>query len=99
MRADQAPRTFLSQNKSRLEHLERFNTRHPKRGDSCSGDCFLHCCLTSFIGLGWVLQVRVDAFLVVVGLKLELALKLNLPTRRNRSGPEETFEITTESKE
>ncbi|KAL7410792.1 PLAC8 family-domain-containing protein [Mrakia frigida] len=51
------PCIVFSKNKSRLHHLDRYNTKHPKRGDSCSGDCFLHCCLTSFLGLGWILQI------------------------------------------
>lgn len=49
---------FALQNKSRLHHLSEFNVKHPQGGDSVSSDCFLHCCLNTVVGLGWLLQVN-----------------------------------------
>ncbi|KAL7410793.1 PLAC8 family-domain-containing protein [Mrakia frigida] len=51
------PCVMYSRNKSRLHHLSEFNVKHPQGGDSVSSDCFLHCCLNTVVGLGWLLQI------------------------------------------
>lgn len=50
------PCIIYSQNKTRLEALERTGQPHPSGGDSIGGDCCIHAGLT-FCGCGWVLQV------------------------------------------
>ncbi|KAF8524477.1 PLAC8-domain-containing protein [Gautieria morchelliformis] len=50
------PCIVYSQNKSRVEHLERQGYPHPDGGASCTGDCCVHCLLAGF-GFGWVLQM------------------------------------------
>jgi Cys-rich protein (TIGR01571 family) len=53
------PCIAYGQNKARLDYLSNHGASDPRHGGggSCSGDCFLHGCLTSFCGIGWVLQI------------------------------------------
>ncbi|THU79572.1 PLAC8-domain-containing protein [Dendrothele bispora CBS 962.96] len=51
------PCIVYGENSSRIEHLAQNGVPHPKGGDACGGDCWLHCCLTSFLGVGWILQI------------------------------------------
>ncbi|KAL5476751.1 hypothetical protein ACEPAI_2937 [Sanghuangporus weigelae] len=51
------PCMLYSQIQTRYNHLESRGTPHPDGGDSCGGDCFLHCLLTSCLSAGWVLQI------------------------------------------
>ncbi|KAF8589183.1 PLAC8-domain-containing protein [Ramaria rubella] len=53
------PCIVYSQNKSRIEHLEKWGFPHPSGGKSCSGDCCIHCLLTGCGGWGWILQMGV----------------------------------------
>ncbi|KAJ6615177.1 hypothetical protein B0H10DRAFT_2220671 [Mycena sp. CBHHK59/15] len=43
-------------NKQRLRHLAEQGSPHPEGGSCCNGSCWGHCCLTSFTGLGFILQ-------------------------------------------
>ncbi|KAJ7065305.1 PLAC8-domain-containing protein [Mycena amicta] len=43
------------QNKQRIQHLEDQGSPNPDVG-CCSGSCWAHCCLTSFFGVGFILQ-------------------------------------------
>lgn len=51
------PCIVYGQNKTRVEHLETQGYPHPEGGDSCGGDCWLHCLLTACVGFGWIVQV------------------------------------------
>ncbi|KAL5498730.1 hypothetical protein ACEPAH_2085 [Sanghuangporus vaninii] len=51
------PCMLYSQIQTRYNHLESRGTPHPDGGDSCGGDCFLHCLLTSCLSAGWILQI------------------------------------------
>jgi len=51
------PCVSYSKIKSRLSFLERNNYPHPSGGDGCTSDCFIHGCLTSLCGIGWVMQI------------------------------------------
>ncbi|KAJ7282032.1 PLAC8 family-domain-containing protein [Mycena rebaudengoi] len=44
-------------NKQRLRHLVDRGTPDPDGGSCCSGSCWAHCCLNSFTGLGFILQM------------------------------------------
>ena len=52
------PCIVYSKVKGRHDHLESTGRPHPSGGESLSGDCCVHCTLTSVFGMGWVLQVR-----------------------------------------
>ncbi|KAJ7173616.1 PLAC8 family-domain-containing protein [Mycena filopes] len=43
-------------NKQRLNHLQGQGSPDPDGGSCCSGACWGHCLLTSFLGAGFVLQ-------------------------------------------
>lgn len=47
-----------AQLKSRLASLNNDGRPHPTGGDMINSDCFVHGCLTAFLGAGWILQVR-----------------------------------------
>ncbi|KAK7457208.1 hypothetical protein VKT23_010508 [Stygiomarasmius scandens] len=51
------PCIVYGENMTRLEHLTTQGTPHPEGGDSCGGDTWLHCCLTTWFGAGWCLQI------------------------------------------
>ncbi|KAJ7282036.1 PLAC8 family-domain-containing protein [Mycena rebaudengoi] len=44
-------------NKQRLRHLIDRGSPEPDGGSCCSGTCWGYCCLTSFTGLGFILQM------------------------------------------
>jgi len=51
------PCIVFSQNKSRLEHLNRNGTPHPQGGEAMGGDCLTYGGLAVCCGLGWILQI------------------------------------------
>ncbi|KAF8327992.1 hypothetical protein F5887DRAFT_1083449 [Amanita rubescens] len=52
------PCMVYAQVKKRVDHLNQYGSPEAHRGGSgCDGDCMLWCCLQSFLGAGWVLQV------------------------------------------
>lgn len=52
------PCVVYGQNKKRYSHLANQGVPDPEDGGGCcSGPCWLHCCITSFFGVGWILQV------------------------------------------
>jgi len=55
------PCVVFSQNKTRLEHLDRTGTPHPAGGDGLGGDCVTYGALAVCCGLGWVLQIGTRA--------------------------------------
>jgi Cys-rich protein (TIGR01571 family) len=56
------PCITYGKNKSRLKYLQEHGEPHPSGGNTCTGDCWLHCCLSSFLPCcGWILQVRLSS--------------------------------------
>jgi len=52
------PCIVYGQNKRRYNHLTNQGVPDPEHGGGCcSGPCWLHCCITSFFGLGCLLQM------------------------------------------
>ncbi|KAF8068036.1 PLAC8 family-domain-containing protein [Lyophyllum atratum] len=51
------PCVVYGQNKKRLEHLQSNGTPDPEQGGCMSSDCFLHGCITTFCGCGFLLQM------------------------------------------
>jgi len=56
MKSTFCPCVIYSQNKTRLDHLEREGRPHPDGGDSCGTDCLIYYCLGS-INWSWLLQM------------------------------------------
>lgn len=53
------PCIVFSKVKRRSEHLAQAGLPDPEHGGGCcTSDCMLHCCVTSFFGVGWVFQVH-----------------------------------------
>ncbi|KAJ7087861.1 PLAC8 family-domain-containing protein [Mycena epipterygia] len=50
------PCVVHGKNKQRVSHLNDRNSPDPDGGSCCSGSCWAHCCLTSFLGAGFILQ-------------------------------------------
>ncbi|KAF8630799.1 hypothetical protein AX15_002705 [Amanita polypyramis BW_CC] len=52
------PCIVYSKVKHRVEYFNQHGRPDPDHGGSgCDGDCLLHCCLTGFLGIGFILQV------------------------------------------
>ncbi|KIM38006.1 hypothetical protein M413DRAFT_76460 [Hebeloma cylindrosporum] len=51
------PCIIYGRNKSRIEYLYAEEKVHPKRGDTCSGDCAVHACMSAFCLFGWAIQI------------------------------------------
>lgn len=51
------PCIIYGRNKARIEHLYAEEQVHPAQGGTCSGDCAVHACLSTFCLFGWAIQI------------------------------------------
>ncbi|PPQ81569.1 hypothetical protein CVT25_013412 [Psilocybe cyanescens] len=51
------PCIIYGRNKARIEYLYAEEKVHPTKGGTCSDDCVVHACLTTFCLFGWAIQI------------------------------------------
>ena len=51
------PCIIYARNKKRIENLYAEEKVHPNRGGTCSDDCAIHACMSTFCLFGWAIQV------------------------------------------